>query len=441
MKKIRLIALLTALCLLLCCFTACKRKDEHFGVTGTPGGQEETDREQEQQPAGSREISARNLTEGIATDTGVRVKEADAAFIAGQMDLSVELLKKAAQKEGKENLLLSPISVTMALAMTANGAKGKTAAEMRALLGGHSMEDLNAYLYAWRVGLPAVEQGEVKTANSIWIREMQGFKAEDSFLHTNIQYYNSEVYSAPFDQTTVRDVNQWVSDHTDGMISHLLDQLEDDQRMMLINALTFEAEWQTPYQDYQVSDGTFTSAAGKKQKAEFMHSSQSLYLQDEGAIGILREYKGGRYSFGALMPEDMDAYLADLSGEKLQSILQNPLRGDVRAYLPKFKAEYGLALNDSLKEMGMVSAFAPGADFTGMGNDELYIDQVLHKTYIEVDTWGTKAAAVTAVVNVSGAAPSQQEPKVIRLDRPFIYFIIDNETNLPLFIGTLQSLK
>ena len=449
MKKIRIIAFMLAAMMLLAAMSGCKRIDEEQdAVAGAPdllpGGEtlqeEESEQEQEQQTFQPKPISAKNLIDGIPVDTGVMVKDPDAAFIAEQMDFSVELLKKVSQKDAGQNVLVSPVSVAMALAMTANGAGGRTAQEMLSLLGGHSIEDLNAYWFAWRTDLSGKEQGTVKIANSIWMRDVTGFKVEESFLQTNVQYYNSEVYSAPFDSATVRDINQWVGEHTDGMIDHLVDDLSEEARMMLINALAFEAEWQVPYQDYQVTADWFTNAAGERQKADFMRSSQGIYLEDDGAIGILRNYKGGKYSFGALMPEDLDAYLADFSGEKLQNVLQNTKDGDVRAYLPKFKVEYSVGMNDLLKELGMTTAFGPGADLTKMGNQDLRIDQVLHKTYIEVDVWGTKAAAVTSMM-ASGTSAPTVEPKTIRLDRPFIYFIIDNETNLPLFIGTLNTLK
>ncbi len=443
MKKTRLIALLCALCLLVCCFTACKRPDEEWGVTGNTGKQEpgsaQTQPEQKE-PVKDVPLAATSLTADLLP-SDAKEKKPDDAFIAGQAEFSIDLLKRAYREGEGENTLISPVSVLYALAMTANGADGKTAEEMLSVLGGHSMDDLNAYLNSWRWSFAEEDKGKLKLANSIWMREIAGFKVKDDFLQAGVNYYNAEIYKASFDASTVRDINQWVAGKTDGMIDHLVNDLSDGARMMLINALAFEAEWQKPYEDHQVQNGSFHSADGKSQKAKFMFSKESVYLEDEGAIGILRNYKGGKYSFGALMPEDMDAYLATFSGDTLQKVLQNKKSADVRAYLPKFKTEYSLEMNEVLKEMGMPTAFGRNADFTKMGNHDLLINEVIHKTYIEVDVWGTKAAAVTAVVMDSGSAMPPPEPKIIRLDRPFIYFILDNETNLPIFLGTLTTLE
>ncbi len=446
MKKIRFLALLMALCLLALQFTACKRPDEELKIPS--GAQGSTP--QAGSPAGDGEGEAQgdvSYTPLAVTDLTAEVSyteewpelSPDAEFCEGQMDFSVELFRRAAQKTRCKNTLISPLSVSIALAMTANGADGKTAEEMLEVLGGHSVSALNAYYGNWLLDLKNDEKATLHTANSIWIRDVAGFEAKDAFLGNNAKYYHSQVFKAPFNQIGVGKINEWVDTKTDGMIDRLVDELDPNTMMVLINALAFEAAWETPYAEKRVYNDAFYSLDGKKGTAAYLRSNESTYLEDEGAIGFLRPYAGGRYSFGALMPAEgtLEDYIGGLDGARLQAILKNAQKTAVDAHLPKFSNEYSATLNEVLKEMGMPSAFLGG--FDKMSNEDLFISKVIHKTYIEVDEEGTSAAAATGVMmNKYSMAP--EDPKSVKLENPFIYFILDNETNLPIFMGTVTSI-
>ena len=392
-------------------------------------------------------VQAADLMEGVQANT-VTGKAADDAFAQSQMRLAVELFQSSVLESKDENVLISPLSIQLALAMTANGADGNTKAEMEALLGGEiSLEDLNEYLYSYVNNLPSAEKYKLQIANSIWFRDDEGrLQVEKDFLQKNADYYGAQAYKAAFDDQTLKDINNWVKDHTDGMIDSILDQIDEDAVMYLINALVFDAEWQHVYDKSDVYKGKFTNIGGTEKQVDMMHSEETVYLQDENAIGFMKPYSGSKYNFAVLLPNegvDIYEYIAGLTGESLLETLSTPQLGMVMATLPKFSYEYELTMNDVLKELGMPSAFiGDTADFSKMAHSargNIYIGDVLHKTFISVDELGTKAGAVTKVQMNDESAPMSEW--VVTLNRPFVYMIIDNETNLPVFIGTVMDVQ
>ena len=391
-------------------------------------------------------VQAADLMEGVKANT-VPGKAADDAFAQSQMRLAVDLFQSSVLESKDENVLISPLSIQLALAMTANGADVNTKAEMEALLGGEiSLEDLNEYLYSYVNNLPSAEKYKLQIANSIWFRDDEGrLQVEKGFLQKNADYYGAQAYKAAFDDQTLKDINNWVKDHTDGMIDSILDQIDEDAVMYLINALVFDAEWQHVYDKSDVYKGKFTNIGGTEKQVDMMHSEETVYLQDENAIGFMKPYSGSKYNFAVLLPNegvDIYEYIAGLTGESLMETLSTPQLGMVMATLPKFSYEYELTMNDVLKELGMPSAFSGDtADFSKMAHSSrgnIYIGDVLHKTFISVDELGTKAGAVTKVQMNDESAPMSEW--VVTLNRPFVYMIIDNETNLPVFIGTVMDL-
>ncbi len=447
MKKI--ISLTMILTLLLVMMAGCKKPNEDSGAVADPQQSVSSSAEQPtDQPTDDpiteepmdTPLAVQDLTAEVAYTEEFPLQPPDEAFIQGQMDFSMDLFRRTAQKERCKNTLIAPLSVSMALAMTANGADGKTEQEMLEVLGGHPMDKLNAYYLNWRVGLQGSEKTKLRIANSIWIRDLQGFEAKDAFLAANAKYYNAQVFKAPFNSIGEKAINDWVKEKTDGMIPQLLEELRPEAMMILINALSFDAQWSDPYVEHQVQEGIFHSIDGKEQKAQMMASTEYSYLEGEGAIGFTRNYLGGRYAFGALLPTEksLEDYVSSLDGETLLQILQNKQSTQVHAQLPKFSSQFKMSMNEALKAMGMPSAFEGG--FGKMSNAELFIGNVLHEAVIEVSEDGTRAAAATAVEMDKSAAP-MEEPKVVTLDRPFLYFIFDRETNLPIFIGTLTSLE
>lgn len=357
---------------------------------------------------------------------------------AALADFSVRLFQKNVRRG--ENTLISPLSVLYALAMTANGAEGETLVQMERVLG-MPVEELNQCLCAYAGSLPSGEKARLYLANSIWFKD-DGLTVEPDFLQANEDWYGASLYKAPFDSGTLRDINNWIDKSTDGMIPQMLDEIPDDVAMYLINALTFDGEWEQIYRENEVRKGTFTTEDGKAQDVELMYAQENRYLADENATGFIKYYAGKDYALAALLPNEgvsVEDYAASLSGEYLTALLDGAAADPVETAIPKFQYGYGVEMNGQLEEMGMTDAFSPAADFSKIsGQTALYISQVLHKTAITVDEKGTKAGAATAVAMNSSAAVIPL--KTVYLNRPFVYMLVDCQTNLPVFMGVLADM-
>lgn len=387
-------------------------------------------------------IQAADLMKGI-TAKEVEGKELDELFLQKVPEFYFELLKRTVDE--KENSLVSPLSVMLALAMTANGARHETLAQMETVLGhGITLEDLNRYLLTYTKSLPAGEKSRLSIANSIWFRDDEDrLVVPEEFLQKNAEYYSAQIYKSPFDGQTLKDINNWVEQKTEGMIDKILDEISYDAVMYLINAIVFDAEWERIYRTHEVNRGRFVGEDGQTYDVDFMTSEESIYLEDETSTGFIKPYAGGHYSFVALLPGEgipVKSYIDSLSGERFRTLIQSATREGVSAVLPKFSYDYEISMNDALSAMGMPDAFNSNtADFKDLGRSSrgnIYIAEVLHKTFIAVDERGTRAGAVTKVEMQDEAA---MEMKVVRLDRPFVYAIIDNATSLPIFIGTVMG--
>ena len=390
------------------------------------------------------EVQAKNLMEGI-TPNNVNALDDLSSQNADVTDFAIRLFK--ASNENGKNTLISPLSVLCALAMTANGAEEETLAQMEEVLG-MTTEELNLYLYSYMKNLPQGDKYKLSLANSIWFTEDERFTVNQDFLQTNADYYGADIYKAPFDKQTLKDINNWVKQNTDGMIPEILDQIPPEAIMYLVNALAFEAEWSEIYEKHQVKDGEFTKEDGTKQDVKFMYGSEGTYFEDEKATGFMKRYKGGKYAFVAMLPNEgvsVSEYIASLDGESLNALLANPQYATVRTSIPKFETEYKVEMSEILQDMGMTEAFDMyNADFEGLGTStggNIYISRVLHKTFISVGEKGTKAGAATIVEMKNGAAAEPTEPKEVYLDRPFVYMLVDCENNIPFFIGTMMDVN
>lgn len=379
-------------------------------------------------------VTAREVVPDTGTTDGQNVKI---------MDFSLRLFQHSLQ-DG-ENVMISPLSVLSALGMAANGADNETLAQMEEIFG-LSREELNQYLHAYINRLPQGEKYKLAPANAIWFRDSDDLSFEETFLQTNADWYGAGIYRAPFDDSTLKEINEWVNANTDGMIHDILDEIPLDAVMYLVNALAFDAEWNNIYKDFQIYDGIFTAADGTEQEAELMYSEETCYLEDENATGFVKYYADKAYAFVALLPNEgisPEDYVGTLTGEQLSHLLSDSQNTMVNVTIPKFQCEYKTEMSDTLKSMGMTNAFdAAFADFSQLGHSSqgnLFVGRVLHKTYIVVDEKGTKAGAATAVEMQEEGAPLILYS--VYLDRPFVYLLIDCSENLPVFIGVLNHLE
>lgn len=362
-------------------------------------------------------------------------------FTVEQMRFALELITEASNTNGSKNTMVSPLSVMLALSMTANGADGNTLAQMENVLGGDlTIDEMNNYLYSYVKGLPSNKKSNLSIANSIWFRDSKCLSVKGEFLQKNADYYGADAYKAKFDNGTVNDINSWVKKNTKGMINKVIDSIPDTVMLYLINTIAFEAEWQSKYDKYDIREMEFTSASGEKQTVDMLCGKENKYLELENAIGFMKDYAGGDYSFAALLPKEgmtPDELLKTIAPEELNSVLLSPETVSVSTTMPAFEADYSEELSEILNTLGMTDAFGMEADFSKMSDNDLFIGSVVHKTYIKVDASGTKAGAVTSVGAELKSAPN----KSVKLNRPFLYMIVDNATGLPIFIGILNSVK
>ena len=370
-------------------------------------------------------------------------------FKTNQMNLAVKLLQKQTEQDANQNVLISPLSISTALALTANGADGETLNQMQNFFG-EEIASLNTDLKEYTENLYSDEKSRCISANAVWINQNGKITVKDDFLKTADEVYQAGVFEEVFTSATKDSVNGWVSEHTDNMIENIIDKVDENDVMYLINALTFDAQWSKTYDDYQIEDDTFTAFDGSKRTVSMMSSKEDIYLDDGKATGFQKAYAGGYY-FVALLPNedtDIQSYVNSLDAEALVKLLNEPQFEPVITGTPAFESDYSTSLKDTLESLGMTDAFSrQNADFSAMAEttnpeDNLFISDVLHKTYISVDKNGTKAAAATAVtMAVAGAAIQKEPPKEVILNRPFVYMIVDSNENLPLFIGTVMDIK
>ncbi len=372
---------------------------------------------------------------------GKQLVEADNLF---GLKLFNEVLKS---EEAEKNIMISPLSVSIALAMTYNGADSTTkeAMEKTLELSGLSVEEINQNYKDLIDALVGVDPKVLMCiANSIWYRNT--FEVEQNFLDVNQSYYYAEV--APLDfgnPDAVSTINDWVAEKTNDKITEILDNIPIDAVMYLINAIYFKGIWKFEFDEsetkeapFYLSDGTTKDVPMMVQEASFNYLSNDLLEAVEMLYGI------GNYSMIILLPKNGKT-LNDIT-EQLNNENWNRWLGEfheeakVQIHLPKFKFEYKNQLNDELINMDMGIAFEPYlADFSKINpNEQLFISRVIHKTFIEVNEEGTEAAAVTMVeISLTSAGGETFIP--FHVNKPFIFAIKERYTNSIIFIGKVME--
>ena len=393
----------------------------------------------------SGKVKAADLMEGITKQEGVQTAVHSKEYAPVLADFTIRLFKSC--YSNGDNQLISPLSVIMALGMTANGAAGETLSQFEKTFG-VPIDTLNQYLsnYMEKV-MAGGEKSILKLANSIWFADRFN-NISQTFLQKNANFYGAEIYKRVFDSSAAEEINNWIDKNTDGMIKKMLDGFEDDDLMVLINALCFDAEWIEPYEEQNVKEGIFTKEDGTVQNVDFMGSAENIYIEDSQAKGFVKKYKGLKYAFVALLPNEgisVADYVSSLEGDKLIKLISSAQNCKVYTKTPKFSFDYSVSMGEIIKKLGIVDAFdSEKADFSDMvaENEErkIFISKILHKTYIRVDEKGTKAGAATMVImNDATALPTTKEPPKVYLDRPFVFMLIDTESNVPFFIGTVMD--
>lgn len=362
-------------------------------------------------------------------------------FIRGNNEFAWDIMKALNEQDPEENVFISPISISTALSMTYQGARGETREEMGKVLGyaGIPEEILKESYEEFLQYLVAMDRDiDLHMANSIWYR--QGEAIEQDFLDTNQRVFDARVEEMDFSQEEgAEEINAWIEQATKGKIEEMLEgPIPPDVIMYLINAIYFQGDWSKPFEEEQSFEGSFTTLSEEVQDVTMMRRS------GEAEYGEGEDYKIVRMPYGkqentamyGILPrgdQDINEFLNTMDDQKWQEIRESlGTRQDVELQIPRFEMEYGIkSLKEALKELGMAGAFGMDADFTGIRR-EVFIEDVLHKAVIEVNEQGTEAAAATVVEVAETAAV--ETPSFIA-DRPFLFVIANEKADSILFMG------
>jgi serpin B len=358
-------------------------------------------------------------------------------------DFDADLFKESFNASDSKNVVVSPFSVKMALSMAAQGADGKTLEEMNKVIG----LDETSNEYFRRLIEDAAKDGDItlNIANSIWLR--QGLEFNPAYMDILDSYYMAQASTLDFADPSSKDtINRWVNEKTNGKIEEIVDRIDPSNIAFLINAIYFNANWSVPFEEGFTSKKDFTLLDGSKVKADLMSKTAHLSYQENNQFQAVELPYGenGRYVMRVYLPKKdvkFDKFVNGIDKESLQKWSEDFSSRKGVLELPKFKTEYSSSLNDMLISMGIKEAFnSVNADFSKMivvEGQNVYISEVMHKTYIDVNEKGTEAAASTSVGISVTSAPDQEEMFEMVVDRPFVFTIDDKESGEILFIGAI----
>ena len=394
----------------------------------------------------------------VQRDTAPQVDVTEqSALASGNTAFAFDLYRQLRAQDG--NLIFSPYSISVALAMTYAGANGNTAQQMADTLHFTLPQDrLHPAFNALGLALDSRNatyedpvSGEEKTviqleiANTLWAQ--YGFSLKQLFLETLGLNYDAGVQQLDFEhapEPSRQVINQWGSDETHGKIQEVVPKgaITPDTRLVLANAIYLNALWQAQFQDALTQDEPFYLLDGSQVQVKMMHQQATLgYASGDGYQAVDLPYMGNQFSMLVLVPDQ--GKLADIENT-FDAARFEQIRGSVAPQMvnlgmPRFEVVAGVDLSDTLIEMGMPDAFNGSADFSGMTDDFLMITKVLHKAYIKVNESGTEAAAVTVVIMGKSAAPMPSEAINLTIDRPFLFVLYDHETGAILFMGRVLN--
>ena len=347
-----------------------------------------------------------------------------------------------------DNYVVSPFSISTALAMTYAGAREQTALEMaNALFFDPDQEGFHPAYRDYLLSLQeqAGEHVQLNIANALWVHEAYHFLP--GFFSLAETYYQSRLNQVNFrgDREAIRqDINQWVYEQTREKIADLIapSVLTDDTRLVLVNAIHFLGQWMSVFSEERTRKEIFHGMGGQQAETDFMRrTGYYSYAEDDHMQVIDMPYVGGAFSMVVVLPSkgtDIRGFEDAMNGFSFAQMLSGMERTHVDLRLPRFEMETSADLEVLLSEMGMPTAFSKRADFSGMtGDDSLMIDKVIHKAMIDVKESGTEAAAATAVVMImkTSIEPEPERTVVFHANRPFVFFIKDNRYNSILFMG------
>lgn len=356
-------------------------------------------------------------------------------LVALNNKFALDVFKNIAENEDKENYMISPVSLSLALAMTYNGAENETKSAFENTLNYTSFlrEEINTINKEISTNISKGSLFEI--ANSIWINK--SITVKENFITTNSNYYNATVEKLNFDDAnSVNIINDWVSDKTNKKIPKIIDEIKPNDVLFLINALYFKSDWKYQFKKENTLERPFYGKNNTK-KVQMMQINASFNIyENDNFTAVKLPYKNDKYVMTVLLPKD-GKNIKDISNSLNKSNWENWNGSfssrEVQLSMPKFTFSYEKRLNNTLIDLGLGNAFSRSADFGAISNMPLSISFVVQKTFIEVNEKGTEAAAVTAVgIGITSTGPSN---KTVNLNKPFLFAITEKETNSICFIG------
>ena len=375
----------------------------------------------------------------------INLDEKSAQLVEADNAFGLELFQQIRENSDEENLMISPLSVSVALAMAYNGAGSETKSEMEKVLklNGLTKEQINASYEKLISALQSLDEEVVfELANAIFYAE--GFSVKQKFLDINRQVYDAEVEALNFNNSASVDIiNGWVAEKTHDKIEKIIEQLNPLDRMVLLNAIYFYGTWTNKFDEEGTHNLSFRKTDGTTLEVPMMSKLEKLLYKENTLFKAIKmPYGNGQYNMVVMLPvgsnssQDIIDVLTIANWNSWMATFEMAER--VKINMPRFKYAFETSLKDVLKNLGMEKAFLPNkADFSGISNEDLYISEAIHKSYIDVNETGTEAAAVTGLVFAT-TSMEQNPPVSFYVDRPFVYAITENDTGAILFIGEVN---
>ena len=387
-------------------------------------------------------VSCKNSTVTPTPDVPVGELRVSTPFANQTTQFAFDLAKQVNTAEGQtRNVFISPLSLHIALGMILNGANGQTAQEIQKTLklDAQTLAEANTTYQNLMENLPTVDPGVTVTlANSVWNRNT--FPVENPFQDILKTTFKADVSAENFDDpATVRKINAWASQKTNGKIPKVIDQIQENDVMFLLNALYFKGDWKTQFDPSKTMDSPFTLASGGTTSVKMMRLEnvfRQAFRSTYTAIEL--PYGSDKYAMTVLLPSQnttADALINSLSSTDWAQLQKDMTAGEIDFGLPKFTLNYEIELNNALSALGMPTAFTDRADFTKINaKSGLTLSFVKQNTFVAVDEKGTEAAAVTTggVSTTSARVPTL-------CDRPFVFVIHEKTSGTVLFVGKIAD--
>jgi len=381
----------------------------------------------------------------LKLDTSKATSEGKAFVVNANNKFAFDLYSKL---DGNSNLFFSPYSITSAVAVVYDGAKGKTAEEIKSVF---HFPNTDVLKYNYAAILNSLNQQndnyELKTTNDLWVQK--DYQLMTNYTNSATKYYGAKVTNLDFTnnkQESIKTINDYISKQTNDKIKNIIDDVDEFTKVILTNAIYFKGDWLNSFdknftqkQDFRVS-----STNTKQVDMMGMNGESFNYFGDNKLQIIELPYKDNKLSMLVMLPKnDLDSIKSNLTADQLNQYRSKMSQTEINSLkIPKVKFDTKYDLVSPLGKLGMTSAFSSNANLSGInGKKDLKISDIIHKAYIDVNEQGTEAAAATAIVMANGAAEGAEEPKIINFiaDHPYVFLIQDNETGNILFLGKVSN--